>query len=65
MCQKTNYLIYIVPLNLTEAEIDLIILFLEESLYDNNLERYVPEVLPSGNCFPNADYMSSSDLGCN
>ena len=54
-----------VPLNLTEAEIDLIILFLEESLYDNNLERYVPEVLPSGNCFPNADYMSSSDLGCN
>jgi len=54
-----------VPLNLTEVEMDLITLFIEKSLYDNNLQRYVPESLPSGNCFPNADYMSSSDLGCN
>jgi len=54
-----------VPLNLTEVEMDLITLFIEKSLYDNNLQRYVPESLPSGNCFPNADYMSSDDLGCN
>ncbi|WP_299364905.1 cytochrome c peroxidase [Winogradskyella sp.] len=53
-----------VPLNLTETEIDQITLFLENALYDDNLQRYVPETLPSGNCFPNADYMSSSDLGC-
>jgi cytochrome c peroxidase len=54
-----------VPLNLSETEIHLLTVFLEESLYDNNLQRYVPESLPSGNCFPNADPMSSSDLGCN
>ncbi|WP_296382971.1 cytochrome c peroxidase [Winogradskyella sp.] len=54
-----------VPLNLTEIEINQLTVFLETSLYDDNLQRYVPESLPSGNCFPNADYMSSSDLGCN
>lgn len=53
------------PLNLTETEIDQLTVFIENSLYDDNLMRYVPESLPSGNCFPNADYMSSSDLGCN
>ncbi|MBV7269750.1 cytochrome-c peroxidase [Winogradskyella luteola] len=53
-----------VELNLTETEIDQLTVFLEKSLYDNNLSRYVPESIPSGNCFPNADYMSSSDLGC-
>jgi len=53
------------PLNLTETEINQLTVFIEKSLYDANLQRYVPESLPSGNCFPNADYMSSSDLGCN
>ena len=53
-----------VPLGLTETEINQLTLFLEKSLYDDNLQRYVPESLPSGNCFPNADDMSSSDLGC-
>ncbi len=53
-----------VELNLTETEIDQLTVFLEKSLYDDNLSRYVPESIPSGNCFPNADYMSSSDLGC-
>jgi len=53
------------PLHLTETEIDQLTLFIENSLYDDNLMRYVPESLPSGNCFPNADFMSSSDLGCN
>jgi len=52
------------PLNLTDKEINQLTVFLEKSLYDNNLDRYVPTSLPSGNCFPNADYMSSSDLGC-
>lgn len=53
-----------IPLNLTESEIDLLVLFLEESLYDNNLQRFVPTELPSGNCFPNADPQSAVDLGC-
>ena len=56
---------FFVPLGLTENEIDLLVTFLEEALYDNNLSRYVPDSLPTGNCFPNADPQSSSDLGCN
>lgn len=54
-----------IPLNLTENEIDLIVTFLENSLYDSNLTRYVPEKLPSGSCFPNADSQSQKDLGFN
>ncbi|NNC48941.1 MAG: cytochrome-c peroxidase [Flaviramulus sp.] len=54
-----------IPLNLTENEIDLIVTFLENSLYDSNLSRFVPEKLPSGKCFPNADSQSQKDLGFN
>ena len=53
------------PLNLNDQEIDLLTEFLEEALYDNNLDRYVPEMLPSGYCFPNGDLKSKKDLGCN
>ena len=53
------------PLNLTDEEVDLITLFVENSLYDPNLKRYQPVSLPSGNCFPNADSQSSIDMGCN
>ncbi|TXE06372.1 cytochrome-c peroxidase [Seonamhaeicola algicola] len=53
------------PLGLTEAEIEQLTTFLEKSLYDANLIRYVPNQLPSGNCFPNADSQSSIDMGCN
>ncbi|MDB0040961.1 cytochrome-c peroxidase [Algibacter sp.] len=53
------------PLNLTDEEVDLITLFVENSLYDPNLKRYQPNTLPSGNCFPNADSQSSVDMGCN
>ncbi len=52
------------PLNLTDDQIDKLVAFLENALYDSNLHRYIPEELPTGNCFPNADYMSSEDLGC-
>lgn len=52
------------PLNLSDAQIEAITAFVENALYDNNLQRYVPETLPSGNCFPNADEMSSQDMGC-
>ena len=52
------------PLNLTTSEIELISNFLVNGLYDPNLSRYVPESLPSGNCFPNNDAVSRIDLGC-
>ena len=53
------------PLNLTAIEITQITAFLEHGLYDNNLKRYEPTQLPSGNCFPNNDRMSQRQLGCN
>lgn len=53
------------PKGLTEAEITQLTLFVENVLYDNNLNRYVPSALPSGNCFPNNDESSKKDLGCN
>lgn len=52
------------PLNLTDNEISLLVDFVTNGLYDNDLSRYVPEVLPTGNCFPNADEISKSQLGC-
>ncbi|MBJ2129458.1 hypothetical protein JC525_10940 [Alteromonas sp. IB21] len=53
-----------VPLNLNGEEIDDLVAFLEEGLYDPNLERYVPGALPSGACFPVADEQSKIDLNC-
>jgi len=52
------------PLGLSDVEIDQLVQFLEKSLYDPNLQRYVPKALPSGNCFPNGDRISVEDLGC-
>ncbi|GAA4313959.1 cytochrome c peroxidase [Pontixanthobacter gangjinensis] len=52
------------PLDLTDSEIDKLTYFIENSLYDDRLSRFVPESLPSGNCFPNADPQSMEDLGC-
>ena len=55
---------YFAQLNLTEDEIDLITEFVEHALYDDQLERYVPYSVLSQNCFPNNDYLSKVDLGC-
>lgn len=52
------------PLNLNDDQIIKLVDFLENALYDSNLVRYAPEQLPTGNCFPNADSMSTEDLGC-
>ncbi len=52
-------------INLTEQEITDLVDFVENALYDPYLERYVPEQVLSGNCFPNADHQSKLDLGCN
>ena len=53
------------PLELSEEELDALEAFLTYALYDPNLDRYVPEEVLSGNCFPNADPLSQMQLGCN
>lgn len=52
------------PLNLTEQEIEDLAAFIEYGLYDRNLGRYVPDAIPSGYCFPNNDYRSAQQFGC-
>jgi cytochrome c peroxidase len=52
------------PLGLTNDEIDDVVSFLETALYDDDLMRYQPTRLPSGNCFPVNDPMARVDLGC-
>lgn len=54
-----------IPLNLTASEITALTDFVENSLYDANLARYVPDQLPTGQCFPVADDQSKQDMGCN
>lgn len=54
-----------VPLGLTDEEIDDIAVFVEYALRDPNLLRYQPINIRSGNCFPNNDDQSQTDLGCN
>ncbi len=53
------------PLNLNENEVKDLTSFLERALRDPSLERYYPSRILSGNCFPNADFQSTMDLGCN
>ncbi|MGH1485387.1 MAG: cytochrome-c peroxidase [Cellvibrionaceae bacterium] len=52
------------PLGLDSAEIDDLTTFIESALYDSSLTRYVPTAIPTGNCFPMADSVSITDLGC-
>ena len=52
------------PLHLTPQQIIDLTVFLETGLRDPNLERYVPDRILSGNCFPNIDAFSKTDLGC-
>lgn len=53
------------PLNLTSEEIRLLAEFIKNGLNDKNLQRYVPQKLPSGLAFPNNDTQSRKDLGFN
>ena len=52
------------PLRLSEQEQEDLVNFLRVSLRDPHLDRYIPNELPSGNCFPNADQESKIDVGC-
>ena len=54
-----------VPLSLSSSEVDDLVAFLEEGLYDAHLDRYEPyDLLPSGQCTPVNDPLSRSELGC-
>ncbi len=52
------------PLNLTDQQVEDLTVFLETGLRDPNLNRYVPEAVLSGYCFPNNDLFSKIELGC-
>ena len=52
------------PKGLTSNEIDDLVSFLEDGLYDADLLRYKPSSVMSGNCFPNNDPQSKTDMGC-
>ncbi|QLG44618.1 cytochrome-c peroxidase [Costertonia aggregata] len=54
-----------IPLGLSTEEIQQLTSFVENSLYDDNLQRFAPESLPTGQCFPNADAQSKIDMDCN
>ncbi|WP_062053616.1 cytochrome-c peroxidase [Aquimarina longa] len=51
-------------INLTNQEIDDLTVFIERSLRDPDLTRYVPKAIQSGLCFPTNDIQSQKDLGC-
>lgn len=53
------------PLHLSKQEVDDLTEFLENGLFDPNLERYAPSKTQSGRCFPNSDPQSKKDMGCN
>jgi len=57
--------ISISPLSLSSQERLDLIDFLENALYDGQMERYVPNEVRSGYCFPNNDPQARIDLGCN
>ncbi|MFK7982076.1 MAG: cytochrome-c peroxidase [Saprospiraceae bacterium] len=52
------------PLGLTNAEVLLITDFIKNGLYDNNLNRYIPERVLSGYCFPFNDPLAKNQMGC-
>jgi cytochrome c peroxidase len=53
------------PLGLTEEEKDQLEAFLRNALRDPDMNRFKPDYVLSGLCFPNNDPQSKIDLGCN
>lgn len=56
---------WFVPLGLSDGEVEALTAFVMNALYDPGLARYVPDTLPTGNCFPIADPQGRADIGCN
>lgn len=55
---------YFNPVDLSNEEKQQLLDFLKNGLKDPNIERYAPESVLSGNCFPNNDPISINDIGC-
>ena len=53
------------PLGLNAEERQDLIAFIRDGLRDPNLLRYQPDRVMSGFCFPNNDYLSRQEMGCN
>ena len=49
------------PLGLNESQLSSLADFLENGLYDPDLQRYLPSALPSGQCFPDNDPVARQD----
>ncbi|MEE9322447.1 MAG: cytochrome c peroxidase [Granulosicoccus sp.] len=62
--QATNIAAEFVALNLTDSEVHDLTKFVKKALYDPWLYRYEPWTVPSGACFPAADFQSALDIGC-
>lgn len=52
------------PLKLSDNEVNLLTAFVEKSLNDSELSRYVPDNVLSNNCIPNNDAQSKQEI-CN
>ena len=52
------------PLNLSKEQVEDLTAFLDNGLRDPDLLRYAPDLVLSGNCFPNNDLFSQIELGC-
>jgi cytochrome c peroxidase len=53
------------PLGLSSDEVNALVEFLENGLYDPEMNRYRPDHTLSGHCFPDNDPQSRLDMGCN
>jgi len=62
--QATNLAPEFVPLGLSNDEVRDLTKFVKNALYDPRLYRYEPYSVPSGACFPAADFQSALDIGC-
>jgi len=52
------------PIDLSNEEIEHLADFLLNALYDDDVQRFVPEKVLSGYCFPNNDWLSREDTDC-
>lgn len=62
--QASNIATDFIPLGLSDNEVRDLTKFVKNALYDPSLYRYEPWSVPSGACFPAADFQSALDLGC-
>ncbi len=62
---KSQVTTFMRPLGLSPQEMDDLVEFLANGLFDPELQRYAPERTMSGNCFPNNDPLSRIEMGCN